>query len=421
MRLRVQGVVSARYWERIYYRCCSSSQPGLKNSEAEILEIRKDVAFIYYIYSFSSYIFMFSPIWVIFLLQHDYTMVQVGVIDAIYWLSLFVFQIPAGLLSDRYPRTYIMALSSMFVGMAIIVFAFPVHFWVVVFSYVLWAVGVAMKNVGDSAWLFDYVHTAGVQHRFSKMYGYGMAISQISIGIAALIGGYLGSMYSLQFPILLSGVLILFSGLLPFLLPCPPRAIRRENVIVNLKESVKIVRANRNLYFLLFLGGIYAALDGVFIILKQPFMYYIGLSVSHIGLIYLVFTFVGASASFSMHKIEKAMGRRVLFLTGFLPLASIFVLLVTPGFLAVTGVIMFSFTTGLTLPLLVYYVNLEVPSDKRGVMLSYMSVIYTAILIPLSPVCGFLADVSINLAIISLFGLCVPLLALVVLAYRTRK
>lgn len=385
------------------------------------MDIRKDVAFIYYIYSFFSYVFMFSPIWIIFLLQHNYTMVQVGIIDAVYWLSLFVFQIPAGLLSDRYPRTYIMAMSSLFVGLAIIVFSFPVSFWVVVFSYVLWALGVAMKNAGDAAWLFDYVHTAGTPHRFSKVYGYGMAISQVAIGVAALVGGYLGSVYSLQFPILLSGVIILFSALLPFLLPCPPRAFRKESMIVNLTQSVKIVRSNRTLYFLLLVGGVYAALDGVFIILKQPFMYYIGLSVNYIGLIYLLFTFVGASASFSMHKIEKALGKHVLLLIGLLPFVSIFMLLLIPGFLAVAGVVMFSFTTGLTLPLLIYYVNMEVPSEKRGVMLSYMSVIYTAILIPLSPLCGFLADISINLAIASLLGLCFPLMALVVFAYRAKS
>lgn len=364
---------------------------------------------------------MFSPIWVIFLLQHDYSMVQVGILDAVYWLSLFVFQIPAGLLSDLYSRTYIMAASSFLVGIAILVFSFPFSFWILLLSYVLWAAGVALKNVGDAAWLFDYVHAQGSPHRFSKMYGYGMAISQVAIGIAALVGGYLGSVYSLQFPILLSGVIILFSGLFPLLLPCPSKTFRKENVIVNLKESIKIVRTNRTLYFLLFLGGIYAALDSVFIILKQPFMYLIGLQVSYIGLIYLIFTFVGAAASFSMHEIERVMGKRILFLIGLLPLTSIFVLLLVPGFLAVGGVILFSFTTGLTMPLLVYYINLEVPSEKRGVMLSYMSVIYTAILIPVSPLCGYLADISINLAIVSLLSFCLPLLILSFLAYRSKK
>ncbi|MEM3493054.1 MAG: hypothetical protein QXD15_01680, partial [Thermoplasmata archaeon] len=104
-------------------------------------------------------------------------MAEIGIIDAIYWLSLFLFQIPAGLLSDRYPRTYIMAMSSLLVGLAIIVFSFPVSFWVVVFSYVLWAAGVAMKNVGDAAWLFDYMYARGEENKFTRVYGYGWAIS----------------------------------------------------------------------------------------------------------------------------------------------------------------------------------------------------------------------------------------------------
>ncbi|MEM3513581.1 MAG: hypothetical protein QXH13_05340, partial [Thermoplasmata archaeon] len=120
-------------------------------------------------------------------------MVEIGIIDAIYWLALFVFQIPAGLLSDKYPRIYIMAISSLLVGVAIIVFSFPFSFWIVVFSYVLWAAGVAMKNVGDAAWLFDYMYTVGEQNKFTKVYGYGWAISEVAIGTGALLGGFLAN------------------------------------------------------------------------------------------------------------------------------------------------------------------------------------------------------------------------------------
>lgn len=364
---------------------------------------------------------MFSPIWIIFLLNHNFTMVEIGIIDAIYWLALFVFQIPAGLLSDKYPRIYIMAISSLLVGVAIIVFSFPFSFWIVVFSYVLWAAGVAMKNVGDAAWLFDYMYTVGEQNKFTKVYGYGWAISEVAIGVGAILGGYLGNHFSLQFPILLSGIIILFSAILPFQLPCSSTIHRKENVIENLMQSIKILRNNRKLYILLLIGGVYAAFDGVFIILKQPFMYFIGFTVDQIGLIYLIFTFVGAFASFTMYKLEKAMGKQILVLVGLLPLLSVVVMVVVPGLLAVTGVIMVGFTTGLTMPLMVYYVNLEVPSEKRGVMLSYISVIYTAILIPLSPLCGFLADISLQLAIVSLVCLCIPLLVLVVVAYKKRR
>ncbi|MEM4294110.1 MAG: hypothetical protein QXJ27_08105, partial [Thermoplasmata archaeon] len=247
--------------------------------------------------------------------------------------------------------------------------------------------------------------------------GYGWAISEVAIGTGALLGGFLANHFSLQFPILLSGIIILFSTLLPVQLPCP-KVHRSEDVIENLKQSIRILRTNRNLYILLLIGGVYAAFDGVFIILKQPFMYYIGLTVDQIGLIYLAFTFVGALGSFSMYKLEKTMGRGILALVGFLPLMSVLVMLLGPGFLAVVGVIIVGFTTGLTMPLMVYYVNLEVLSERRGVMLSYMSIIYTALLIPLSPLCGFLADISIQLALSFLLCLCVPYLVLVAIAYK---
>ncbi|MGB9635777.1 MAG: MFS transporter [Thermoplasmata archaeon] len=371
---------------------------------------------IFYIYTFLSYTFLFSPIWVLFLLEHNFTMIQVGLIDSIYWLALFIFQIPAGLLSDRYPRTYIMALSSLFVGMAIIVFAFPVSFWVVVFSYVLWAGGVALKNVGDAAWLFDYMHLSGKEQEFTRVYGIGMGISYVAVGIAAFEGGFLGNLFSLQFPILLSGLIILFSALFPFMLPCSHITVKKEDFLSQLKDSLKIVRKKHLLYLLLMIGGIYSAFDAVMIILKQPFLYSAGFSVNQMGIIYLVFTFVGALASVSMFKVEKILRRRTIAIFSVLPIFSILILLFTQGILAVSGLLIISFTTGLMMPLMIYYINLEVPSDKRGVMLSYLSVIYTAILIPLAPFCGYLADISITIAILSMMVLCIPLAVLGVIA-----
>jgi len=368
---------------------------------------------LFYIYTWFSYVYMFSPVWILFLLEHHFTMSEIGLIDAIYWLAMFIFQIPAGYLSDRYPRTYMMCLSSVLVGIGAIVFAFPVSFSVVVLSYIIWACGIAFKNVGDAAWLFDYMHMKGMEKDFTKIYGIGWGLSEVAIGVSAVIGGYIGSITNLQLPILISGFLILFSAVFPLAMPCSRKPVEKKDFITELKTSASMLRQKKILYILLLIAGIYFAFDSVFIILKQPFLYKIGLNVHQIGLVYLIFTFIGALGSVSIHKIDRILGYRgVLLLVTLLPLLSILMLLLAPQILGIAGVVLVSFTTGITVPLMVYYINLEVGSERRGLIMSYMSVIYTGILIPATPFVGYLADISLTLAIFALLPmLCIPLLA----------
>lgn len=84
-----------------------------KKSERKRKEMRNFTAIGIYYYAFCAALFFERSIWINYLQSENYTAVQIGVLQSILTVAMFIFELPFGLMTDRFGaknndcRTYI--------------------------------------------------------------------------------------------------------------------------------------------------------------------------------------------------------------------------------------------------------------------------------------------------------------------------
>ena len=117
---------------------------------------------------------------------------QVIELSAIYYLSVFVLEVPSGYFSDRIGRrtTLLLAASSL-VG-SYCCFIIGAGFWWFAAGQFLLASGIAMQSGTDTAFLYDSLKTLGREAEYAQREADAEQWGMIMLAIATLSGGALG-------------------------------------------------------------------------------------------------------------------------------------------------------------------------------------------------------------------------------------
>jgi len=117
---------------------------------------------------------------------------QVIELSAIYYLSVFVLEVPSGYFSDRIGRrtTLLLAASSL-VG-SYCCFIIGAGYWWFAAGQFLLATGIAMQSGTDTAFLYDSLKTLGREAEYAQREADAEQWGMIMLAIATLSGGALG-------------------------------------------------------------------------------------------------------------------------------------------------------------------------------------------------------------------------------------
>ena len=117
---------------------------------------------------------------------------QVIELSAIYYLSVFVLEVPSGYFSDRIGRrtTLLLAASSL-VG-SYCCFIIGAGYWWFAAGQFLLATGIAMQSGTDTAFLYDSLKTLGREAEYAQREADAEQWGMVMLAIATLSGGALG-------------------------------------------------------------------------------------------------------------------------------------------------------------------------------------------------------------------------------------
>lgn len=122
--------------------------------------------------------------------------------------SIFLFEIPTGVVADTYSRRLSVLIGTFLIGLGFIVEgSFPL-FLPLLFSQVLWGVGYTFTSGAIQAWISDEVGEEAANPAFVRAAQFEQIGSLAGIGLAVLLGGI-----HLSLPIITGGVLFLILGL----------------------------------------------------------------------------------------------------------------------------------------------------------------------------------------------------------------
>jgi len=214
--------------------------------------------------------------------------------EIIYALTVTICEIPSGILADRFGRKRLLAINGALSAAELIILLFSTTFWHFAIAILLAGVGKALSSGSENALLYDSLIAEGKQGEFEKVLGRISAIDFSGSMIAALCGGILASVFSLEFNYFVSVISMCIAFIITLTLKEPPMLSKPENEISNFASYVNraLTVFKQNPFVLIYcLTG--AFLGACMIYLDEFWQIIIG----NIGVPVLFFGAVGATAS----------------------------------------------------------------------------------------------------------------------------
>ena len=118
---------------------------------------------------------------------------EISALLAIWSIAAFVFEVPSGVLADRFDRVWVMACSRVLQAAAFALWWYWPTFPGFALGFVLWGLAGAMWSGTNEAWLFEALHARAAGEQYERIYAAGSAWASVGICIALASGGLLAS------------------------------------------------------------------------------------------------------------------------------------------------------------------------------------------------------------------------------------
>jgi DHA3 family tetracycline resistance protein-like MFS transporter len=188
------------------------------------------------------------------------TPLQLVLVGTTLELSVFIFEVPTGVVADVYSRRLSIIIGMFLIGLGFLVEGtFPI-FWTILLAQVLWGVGYTFTSGATEAWITDEIGEEAAGKAFLR----GNQIDQIGSLAGIGLGILLGSL-RISLPIQVGGILIALLGVFLILFmpetgfkPAPSEERNSwQNMAHTFRQGIKAVRARPALWTILSIGLIY--------------------------------------------------------------------------------------------------------------------------------------------------------------------
>jgi len=369
----------------------------------------------YYLYKATKAVELYRPIMYIYLLAQGLSFTQVVVLEALYNLTTVVGEIPTGYVGDRLGRRTSLLVGTALISATLVGIGLAETFPAFAALFVTWSMGYNFRSGSEDAWLYDTLAGDPDGGGFAHVRGRGEAAALGVGAVAAVAGGYLGSV-DLALPwFVAAGVSALG---LPVLLsveePATYEAADTERL--TLARTLRIVRealAQRHVRALvLYYFVLYAAVTYLVFVFLQPVFETVvvdlgvprGQVESLLGWFYAAYSLLGAVLSYYTGWIRATLGVRTWFLVlpflvgGALVGMYAVPLLALPTFLFARGL------ADVTHTLAGQYVNDRIGTVGRATVLSAMAMISGLTVVPFQLASGLVSDAVSPLFALALAG-----------------
>ena len=137
-------------------------------------------------------LFFLSPIAVFFFQQRGLNYFQIISLESILVLFIFLFEVPTGILADKYGRKKAIILGAILLMLEPLIFIFADNFLFFAIAFALSGIGLAFLSGTVEAIIYDHLKKQRKEKFMKKAMGtYGSA-SLLAMMIAPMIGSYLG-------------------------------------------------------------------------------------------------------------------------------------------------------------------------------------------------------------------------------------
>ena len=209
------------------------------------------IAGFWYLYGYLREVVLIYPVYAIMMGEHGISPIELSTLFFVWSASALIFEVPSGVLADRYSRKRLLVISGVLKGGAFIAWWFAPDFAGYLAGFVIWSMGSSLLSGTSESFLYDTLRTAphanSEDRGFARIYGRGMVASSFGVATALAGGGYFAE-YGYAWPLALSIAAPWIAALLVAIVFVePPRgdAKRHQDFFGTLAGGVAEVRRNR--------------------------------------------------------------------------------------------------------------------------------------------------------------------------------
>jgi len=131
-----------------------------------------------------------------FLISIGLTLGEVSLINAAFWTTIVLAEIPTGLFADGKSRAWSLKMGCVFFTLGAILYLFASGFWSALFCECVIGCGMAFFSGAEQAWVTDALHREGRDDERRNVF----ATASVIRGFVMVVGGFLGSFIAAYHP-----------------------------------------------------------------------------------------------------------------------------------------------------------------------------------------------------------------------------
>lgn len=360
----------------------------------------------------------FEPFMLIYFLDQSLNLFHIGILFSIREIIIYIFEIPSGVIADRYGKKTELVFCFIFYITSFILFFFATGFVGFVFAMSLFALGEAFRSGTHKAMIMAYMDRHELKDSKTRIYGLTRSYS--------LIGSMIASLVSIGLVLWLPSIRYLFLvAIIPYvidllmILTYPSYLNEKRDATFSIKSFIKsnidgitYTFKDKNVRNAVFNSSTYQAFFKAIKDYIQPLILAITGSIIvfssldndqhktvYIGIIYTIIYFISAISSRNAHYVQgfgshKTLIKWMWFLTA--------VVLLVMSFLQSSLIIVFSVFVVLYVimnirkPIMVDVIGEATVDDKRATVLSIEAQMASLMIAISAPLIGLLAEYSMQ-------------------------
>ena len=223
-----------------------------------------------YIYKLSSQCLPIYAFYTILFIERGMSVNDVALLIALWSVFTIVFEVPSGILADRWNRRNMLAISALLKGLCFVIWVFSHAFFMFAIGFFLWGVSSAFSSGTEEGLIYDNLVHDGREEDFTKVYGIAQFFANIGVLSGIASAGLLVSFVNIEIIALISAAISLVNAVLASLLReknyYSERSEKESNSMPGtLKEAGSFIRGSKvvlvSISFLILFASLGAYLD----------------------------------------------------------------------------------------------------------------------------------------------------------------
>ena len=246
----------------------------IRNNNQAIKSVKRGLHLLRFGWFFHNFM-LILPVIVLVYVQRGISVGDFFLIQGIFRLVAFLFEIPSGYMSDRFSRRRVMIFGAIFATAGFATIAMAYGFWAIVLGEALLGVASALFTGTLEAYTYDLLKRNKTQKQFLKEFGNIMTFGSAASFIAAIFGGILFARFGgdclLWLQIFFAMISVFAFCFLPELLEIK-RVVKNKTAIADAIGITWRTLQNSRLRNLILFPAIFGAFTIVLLWISQPIM-----------------------------------------------------------------------------------------------------------------------------------------------------